>query len=175
MWNSAHAALWACALISFFGYFRKSNTTVDLHSPAGVGKCLRVATILVVEKDYALAVTAPGSKTRQFGAGPTIWISGHRGHLLDAVAAWQWHCQLSRLQGADTRMWQAFSFLEGQRRMPMVHTSLVQAAKRMAELEGLKPVDVAGHSFWRGGASYAFQAGVPDILIQRQDDWLSTC
>ena len=34
---------------------------------------------------------------------------------------------------------------------------------------------MSGHSFCRGGASFAFQEGVPDILNQRQGDWESAC
>ena len=38
-------ALWACVLITFFGYFRKSNTTSEGVSPLAVSKCLRVCDI----------------------------------------------------------------------------------------------------------------------------------
>lgn len=69
---------------------------------------------------------------------------------------------------------QAFSYLWNGERVAMVHTTLVQAAKQMAALCDLNPAEVAGHSFRLGGASFAFQAGVPDILIQLQG-WVSTC
>ena len=57
--------------------------------------------------------------------------------------------------------------------MALLHADLVLAAKRMAELVGVDPGSVSGHSFRRGGASYAFRAGVPDVLIQYQGDWRS--
>lgn len=57
----------------------------------------------------------------------------------------------------------------------MVHKDLANAAKDMAELLGAPRDSVSGHSFWRGGASFAYQAGVPDLVIQRQGDWLSPC
>jgi integrase len=51
----------------------------------------------------------------------------------------------------------------------------VTAAKFMARLAGIDADTVSGHSFRRGGASYAALAGVPDMLIQRQGDWKSSC
>ena len=45
-------ALWACVLITFFGYFRKSNTTSDGASPFGSGKCIRVCDIDEVPLKY---------------------------------------------------------------------------------------------------------------------------
>ena len=34
---------------------------------------------------------------------------------------------------------------------------------------------VAGHSFRRGGATWAFQCNVSEVLVQRQGDWRSNC
>ena len=52
---------------------------------------------------------------------------------------------------------------------------LVNTVKFMARLCGVNPDLTSGHSFRRGGASYAALAGIPDILIQRQGDWKSAC
>jgi hypothetical protein len=172
----AHCALWACALISFFGYFRKSNTTVPRGTlPLQQGKCLRGVDVVVDVGRYALTITAPGSKTRQFGAAPTIQVAGQVGHPLDPVAAWLAHRAVNRLGDPAASLCQAFSYVSAQGRVALTHDELVNAAKTMATLVGLDPGSVAGHSFRRGGASYAFQAGVPDVLIQRQGDWLSAC
>eukprot|EP00892_Ulva_mutabilis_P002404 jgi/Ulvmu1/12164/UM085_0028.1 len=58
-------------------------------------------------------------------------------------------------------------------RMLGVDPDTPKDAKSMAGLQGVDSESVAGHSFRRGGASYAFRAGVPDVLIQRQGDWQS--
>ena len=60
----------------------------------------------------------------------------------------------------------AFSFRIGDKLYPLQHDLLVSSAKAMGELVGVDPTQMAGHSFRRGGATFAFQAGVPDILIQ---------
>jgi hypothetical protein len=71
----------------------------------------------------------------------------------------------------------AFSFRQNEvvRTGCITYEQLVEAAKFMAKLVGMSPDMVSGHSFRRGGASYAALAGVPDILIQRQGDWKSAC
>lgn len=56
--DSFGCAAWACVLVTFFGYFRKSNTTCDGASPYGLGKCLRVCDIEFVPAKYALDYAA---------------------------------------------------------------------------------------------------------------------
>lgn len=172
-WNADPkvAATWACALITFFGYFRKSNTT---SGPTPSDKCVRVCDISFDAEVYALKVTVRESKTRQVGAAPVIWIAGQQGHVLDPVMAWGNHVRVNRLDNVVAAR-PAFSFRVGEALLPLGHEVLVQTAKDMAKLVGQDPAQVAGHSFRRGGATFAFQAGVPDILIQRQGDWQSSC
>lgn len=164
-------ALWACVLVTFFGYFRKSNTTSESASPFGAGKCIRVCDVEVVVSKHALKISVQEAKNRQFSKGATVWVAGCVGHVLDPVRAWQTHMRVNRLELVH----HAFSFREGKPVLPMRHSQLVQAAKAMAVAAGMNPSQMAGHSFRRGGASFAFQCGVPDILIQRQGDWASVC
>ena len=37
----------------------------------------------------------------------------------------------------------------------------------------LDPADFSGHSLRRGGATFAFQCGIPSELIKLQGDWRS--
>ena len=64
MTKPANAAIWACVLATFFGFFRKSYTTVAGGTPDAQGKCLRVQDVVVHDRAYALAIwrciTAPG-------------------------------------------------------------------------------------------------------------------
>ena len=50
---------------------------------------------------------------------------------------------------------------------------VVNLAKWMAQASGVPRESAAGHSFRRGGATWAFQSGVPEVLVQRQGDWRS--
>ena len=130
-------ALWACMLVTFFGYFRKSNTTSEGASPFGQGKCLRVCDIPL---KYALKISVHEAKNRQFGKGAVIYIAGCQNHPLDPVAAWRAHLLASRLEAVC----HAFSFRiapAGVR--PMHHSKLVMAAKSMAVASGVDPATIA--------------------------------
>lgn len=158
-------------LVTFFGYFRKSNTTAAANSPWSVGKCILAGDMRIDEQKYALAVTVRESKTRQYGRAPVVWIAGRRGHQLDPVAAWRDHLRLS----APTPASHAFAWRRGPVVIAMLHADLVRAAKQMAQRAGLDESVLAGHSFRRGGASFAFYCGVSEVLIQRHGDWESNC
>eukprot|EP00892_Ulva_mutabilis_P009969 jgi/Ulvmu1/7344/UM036_0004.1 len=136
--------------------------------------------------EYVLIATPRASKTRQLGsAPPPVRIAGvlHsdrsiiavvRGHPLDPVAAWLAHSTLNQFDQPAMQVQPAFTFRQSdQVAVPLRRSDLVRAAKAMAELQGVNPDSVAGHRFRRGVASYAFRAGVPDVLIQRQGDWQS--
>ena len=130
-----YAALWAMCLVAFFGYFRKSNVATKTTSPFSDGKCIRYCDVRVDVAQYALAITPPGSKTRQFGAAPTVWVAGQRGHPLDPVAAWADH--ISKNGAPDCTTLSAFTVVGANgSRSSMAYADLVQAAKVMAELSG---------------------------------------
>ena len=131
--------------------------------------------------------------------GTATWVAGLQGHPLKSVAAWLAHMDLNQWDEASD----AFNFctsgdgaadairlardsshgqgcslhlaLTAGKVSPMRHNALVSAAKDMATLVGCDPAQVAGHSFRHGGATFAFQCGVPDVLIQRKGDWLLLC
>ena len=119
-----------------------------------------------LDEEYGLAITAPSSKARKFGPAPTLYVAGIRNHPLDPVDAWRTYLRVNELRDSRLRAFQAFSFLGAQCRQPMLHGNLVNAAKDMAGLLGVTREAVSGHSFCREGASFAYQAGVPDLLIQ---------
>ena len=49
-------------------------------------------------------------------------------------------------------------------------TFLNNSIKHLASLVSLNPQDISGHSLRRGGATFAFQCGIPSELIKVQDD-----
>ena len=66
-----------------------------------------------------------------------------------------------------------FRYKEGSKVVPF--TQVAFTAKLQATLQAIGfPADkYSGHSFRRGGASYAFQCGLPVDLIKIQGDWSS--
>jgi integrase len=57
--------------------------------------------------------------------------------------------------------------------MPLRQQQLVAMVKELCAKIGLPPQQVSGHSFRRGGATFAFAIGVTETLIQRQGGWRS--
>jgi len=163
--EASHLALWACTLVSFFGFFRKSNVTAKSGSLWSDGKCIRRMDVRADARGHALAVTPPGSKTRQTGKAPEIYIEGLRGHPLDPFEAWEAH---SRASGdTPSGLLTAFAYKTGAGRwQALSHALLVQWLKAAAHAVGVPASEVAGHSLRRGGATWAFRMGARAVLIK---------
>lgn len=171
MTNTTFAtALWACMLVTWWGMLRKSNTTVGYKHPMDTSAAIQAADVRVLRDEWALELRIRKSKTNQFKERVhVIVLQGCEGHPLDPVRAWIDHACAS----APTCTEPAFSYTEGGTRSAVSHTQLVSATKLLFAAGGGSMSDVSGHSYRRGGATYAFLSGVPDILIQRQGDWAS--
>ena len=67
--------------------------------------------------------------------------------------------------------------MEGPGRGPQwrapVHNNFVGAFKKLVMAAGLDWTKYSGHSFRRGGATFAFNLGVNPELIQYLGDWAS--
>lgn len=158
-------------LIAFFGFFRKSNVTVSSPSQFDPSKHLRRGDVRVDLQLYCLWVQIRWSKTLQFGERVLeVPIMGRRGHPLDPVAWWERLCALTPGDATSP----AFCYMDstGSCRI-LTHAQLVSRTKALVEVMGLDPSTVSGHSYRRGGASFAALAGVPAELIKLQGDWRS--
>lgn len=170
--NSMHTALFACMLVAFFGFFRKSTVAVATSSLADPELYLRRQDITVDRQRYCLVIRVPKSKTNPYKERVDhIYIAGLQGNPLDPVAAYQ------RLLDANPAPPGAPAFGHGPTGAytPITHRFLVKNTKQYAAALGIDPAEVSGHSYRRGGATFAFAAGVPDPLIQLQGLWASLC
>jgi integrase len=59
------------------------------------------------------------------------------------------------------------------KRVPLTHTVFVGRLKTLLRQIGIDPTNYAGHSFRRGGATWAHSIGISDALIKYQGDWHS--
>ena len=170
--NAMHASLWACMLVAFFGFFRKSTVAPASACLADPDLHLTRGDITVDTQRYCLVIRVPKSKTNPFRERvDRIYIAGRAGCSLDPVAAYQNMVAASRAPANAP----AFSFIRGGACCPITHSSLVRNTKQYAAAVGMNPADFSGHSYRRGGATFAFAARVPDILIQQQGLWASLC
>ena len=68
----------------------------------------------------------------------------------------------------------AFLYSKGALTSPITHAVQFTAKlHRSLCSAGAKPTQYFGHSFRRGGATYAFRCGAPVELISLQEDWSS--
>ena len=70
----------------------------------------------------------------------------------------------------------AFCYYVGSKCVPLTSTVFVNVFRKWLTTVGISHVNMySAHSFRRGGATWAFKAGVPPSLIQLQGDWKSQC
>ena len=182
--SDAGLATFTAMVFAFFGFFRKSTVAVaggpgsrgaagdpsdppDLHQR----RVLRRCDIRLDLANYCVWVTLRWTKTIQ-GLERTLEVplAGRPGSILDPVALFQ------RLQARIPAPPDAHAFAfqaAGGELRPLTHRVFVAAIKRLAALSGLDAALYAGHSFRRGGASFAFAAGVSGELLQAHGDWRS--
>lgn len=164
-------AVFACMLVAFFGFFRKATVAVATASLSDPGTHLRRQDITIDWQNYCLVIQVPRSKTNQYGERrDLVCVAGIKGSAIDPV--W-WYARMLQLSPAPPTA-AAFGYKGGRGTFcPVTHKLLVDTTKAYAKCIGLNPTEVSGHSFRRGGATFAFHVGVPDLLIKFQGIWAS--
>ena len=160
-----HVACWSAYLIAFFLMLRKSNLVPTSWNKFVLKKQLSRGDILVC--DAGLLVNMYWSKTNQFG---------HR--ILRIPVASIPSCNLCPL----TAYRRLLSIMTVQDNMPaftyrprncVTSYKFIRVLRQLLTKAGFQADCFTGHSFRRGGASFAFQAGVPGEMIKLIGDWKS--
>ena len=55
----------------------------------------------------------------------------------------------------------------------LTYSSFTKCLKATLQAAGYPPSNYSGHSFRRGGCSFAFKLGIPAALIKLRGDWQS--
>ena len=166
--NASDAATWCLFTVAFFSFLRKSNLTVASLTSFDPTRHLCRADIKFSSHSAVLRIK--WSKTLQhrdrllFVPLPSIPGSP----LCPVSAIMQYFALVPAPASAP------FScILHDGVLCPMTHTIFTNSIKSLISKIGLRPSDFSPHSFRRGGATFAFQAGVPERLIQQHGDWRS--
>lgn len=165
-----HATLWCAFLLAFFLFARKSNLVPPSNPKFSVHKHLCRRDIFIGQ--HNLLVYIKWSKTIQTGGRylliPLVAIPGspfcpRRAYL---------H-MLSLMPGAP----EAPVFLVPSKQGPvsLTHSSFTRHLRKLLSRAGHNPARYSGHSFRRGGASFALSCGVSGELIRVHGDWKSQC
>ena len=163
-----HVACWAAFLLAFFLMARKSNMVPTSLESFDARKQLSRQDI--VSCDFGLCVHFSWSKTNQFGRRvlkiPIVRIPGSP---LCPVTAYE---TLLRLVPGSKR-WPAFVYNSNPVLACVTTYKFVRILRSLLSKSGYVASNFSGHSFRRGGATFAFKAGVAGELIQMQGDWKS--
>ena len=161
--------LWAAMLVAFYGMFRKDNITVGKVTSFNPRANLCRGDF-VWHRDQ-LWVRVKHSKVIQFFQRehwvPLLTVAGSPLCPLRAVTR---AFALAPNAQSDAP---AFLFVIGGRRGPMTHTMFVKAFKAVCARAGVDATQYAGHSFRRGGATFAFRLSADHSLIKMLGDWRS--
>lgn len=160
---TSDACFWCLFLFAFFLLARKSNLVLDKKSDVS-GKYLLRESVRYLNNN--LVVSIHWSKTLQFGERILELPLLRSNTILCPVTAYENMLRLSAVQ-EDKPL---FSISN---KMAITYSMFQAKLKDMISRVGLSSSDYSTHSFRRGGATLAFQAGVPADLIQLQGDWKS--
>lgn len=165
---TSHALTWALFTVAFFSFLQKSNLVSLTASTFDCNRHLARQDIKFTGSGCLLRIK--WSKTRQSKDGihivplPSIPNSA----LCPVTAIQHYFTVVPAAPHAPF-----FCFLSAYGPTPVTAYFFTTTLKRLISILGLNPADYSPHSFRRGGATYAYEAGVPDHLIQLHGDWQS--
>ena len=159
---------WASCLVAFYSFFRKSTLLPKSnHHSCQTEICIRD----LVRSDQGFLLKVKHTKTLQYRHKllsiplPTIGESP----LCPSAALTKMLVQLSSCSlGAPL-----FSYPTKNEFTFFNHATFTTYLKKALDMSGHQSSQYSGHSFRRGGASFAFLCGIPSDLIKMQGDWSS--
>lgn len=165
--NPSHSVFWAACLTAFFSFFRKSNLFINTDLPNQ--KFLTRSNVSFSAQGAVLSVS--WSKTIQYAQRtlsiPLPFIP--KSPLCPSTALW-----LSmQLVPNPHPLSSPFQFKVGSQVHTLTYTKFLNQLKSSLITLQIDPKSYSGHSFRRGGASFALECGIPPDLIQSQGDWRS--
>lgn len=171
--NSLDATFWATCVIAFFSFFRKSNLLIPSASSFDPLKHLRIRDIRVY--NWGLLLLVRWSKTIQY-RNRTLLVPVPRiehSKLCPHKAIVNAFKLLGAHDSAKLRDGPAFVYTSGDQVKPLTYTTFTTKLSKLLEQCGFDGTQYSGHSFRRGGATFALHCGVPGHYIKLQGDWLS--
>ena len=169
--NSFDSSFWAICLTAFFGLFRKSHLLTTTKTAFDPSKQFTKSDFIFYP--WGALVHVRWSKTIQFRERTVHLPLPRIPHSVLCPVTAILHAFSFTQSGASSS--QAFAWLHhnNMRLMPFTYKSFLSKLRLILSSLGYKEKCFATHSFRRGGASFAFQAGIPLELIKLLGDWKS--
>ena len=169
---SKDKAFWCPCIIGFLGYFRKF--TLLPKSNTSCNEALLLNDVKISEDGNLLFVTVRHTKTIQFGQRIlTIpFFKASQSMLCPIHAIVSMLVSIKHVQVYKNQP--LFSYIESNGKLCYInHSEFVKLLKQSVLTCGLNNKMYSGHSFRRGGCTYAFSLGVSPLLIKLRGDWRS--
>lgn len=167
---SEHKAFWAACVIAFFAFLRKSTLLPKSASSKEKALCIKDVSL----NESMLFLHIRHTKTIQFGQRRLdIPINAIPGSILCPVSAMAQ--VLSGMQPGSVSVNQPlfnYTASDGKTRF-LNHSVFMSLLKTVLCKCNVNINDYSGHSFRRGGCSYAFSLGISPLLIKLRGDWRS--
>lgn len=164
-------AFWCACLLAFYSFLRKASLLPkSAHSPGT--ESLRRSDLQV--DSNLIYLTVRHTKTIQFGQRVLkIPFVAQPGSLLCPVSA-----SLNMLESLPLRCRDSsqplFSYIDTNGNSTCLdYSSFVSLLKSCLSRAGFSSSDYSGHSFRRGGCTFAFKIGIPAPVIKLRGDWKS--
>lgn len=169
-----HRVFWSACITAFHAFLRKSTLLPKSTKPKHTNKSLCLGDVVLSPDGHFFLLTIRHSKTIQFGQRIlTLLIKEVRDSPLCPVKAL---CKvlapLERVKLSQVQPLFTFTTDSGKIAF-LTHSLFVKLLKASLMSAGLDPSEYSGHSFRRGGCSYAFEIGFPNDLIKLRGDWKS--
>ena len=160
---------WAACLVAFFGLLRKSNLLPTTPNKFSTQTHLSKQALCITPYGYVLTVS--WSKTIQYKERELkLTLPLISSHPLCPVAA---VTNLLRLNVGVPQSGPLFSFPTPGGIHIYTQREFVNRLHKLLGSAGLNSHEYSGHSFRRGGATWAFAAGLPADMIRLMGDWRS--
>lgn len=171
MTSSLHASLWCSFLFAFFGFLRKSNVVPT--SLANFDRLKHLSRDSITLTSYGLVLRLLWGKTNQYKERvlelPLVAIPGD---ILDPVGAFKHMCTLAPAHAGAP----AFAYRTASGTLDTItYSQFTRQLLSLLKALGVDADKYGGHSFRRGGCTWAFRAGVPPELLKLHGDWRSMC
>lgn len=167
--NPFDVCFWAACLVAFFSFFRKSNLLVP--SPPQFNPSKHLCTSDVSFHPMGATLSVRWSKTIQYRQRilhiPLPHITGSPFCPSSALLL----CTSVLPKNAGPMP--LFSYPTQKGPQAITYSMFITHLRLCLRKLGLNPSSYSGHSFRRGGASFALQCGIPAEWIKLQGDWSS--
>lgn len=168
--NQTHTVLWASFLIAFFGFLRKSNLIPPNTSTFHPSKHISRGSFSH-QPDGTLVLHLTWSKTVQFQQRViSIPYSPIPNSPLCPVSAYTRMISLFPAPPSSP----AFIVPFGSSLITLTHSSFTSYLHYFLRRVGLDSSKFSGHSFRRGGCSFAASVNIPPHLLKIHGDWQSS-